>query len=657
MLTVQLVTSDNHISIPNIHVEAVQACHSGLEGSKTDSSLAHLTKGVSNDRGVVDLQVIPDCPIEVFVYLPEGNGSRLIHRTHEALSPSQRERMVVQLSNPDELRFQGKLSDGSTGEPVIGGRIQVCRTESLEDRKSVLQEESRVLTETQSGVEGEFEGCIPPVEDVYLRVIASGYGPAYLKPLAHEHSSGDVQSIVLYRTAAVVVHLTGPGDIQLESCEVIVSAEGSALHHPANVEGLSSGVMYPGMNWVGHIKGDEAIIDDLPSHVPLQLCISMNGKSLLTANVSPSLTPGERRDCNYTLIPCRPILGLAVDQDGKGVGGIELWAERTAADSKTYFSTRDDKRGLVVDRAVTDDGGHFVFTNLPSGRWLIGPAASGNNKGSIASIGVEVQLDDSSASFIVLSVYRNLFIEGTVVDPKGTQVEGSIVEANLRGTRAISKTGPDGRFRVGPLASDEHVILARPSAGFGASDPISVRPGESGIVLSLKQSGVLRGRVIDNLTRKGVQSRIMVGREEYSDATVFHGRMLGTEMDGSFDVDNIELGSYRVCAETPDGYFGFSGRIQVSDSTGNTSVEIPVDQGARIAVDYEGVADKVSIEVVAQAMKIGPDRAVPKHVITELLCPAGAVTVSMRRENKSDVINEIHLELRAGERRQLLIQE
>src|SRR5262249_647304 len=133
-------------------------------------------------------------------------------------------------------------------------------------------------------------------------------------------------------------------------------------------------------------------------------------------------------------------------------------------------------------------------------------------------------------------------IDGIVRDPSGDPVPSAAVSGRtgFGGITEETESGPDGRFRLTRFATGTHVNLFVFAHGYG----FATRPAEaphSGIVVTLKRSGIVRGHVEDAATGSAVTA-FTIGWEAPGTGRRFGGgapRMGDTPFespDGSYEM-------------------------------------------------------------------------------------------------------------------------
>ncbi|MCA9543770.1 MAG: carboxypeptidase regulatory-like domain-containing protein, partial [Myxococcales bacterium] len=133
----------------------------------------------------------------------------------------------------------------------------------------------------------------------------------------------------------------------------------------------------------------------------------------------------------------------------------------------------------------------------------------------------QARVDVAEAGEVVVELPGGAWIEGQVVDGDGDPVPAFSVTASplthmSGGPPAQSFDNGDGRFVLGPLAAGRMQLWAA-AEGYqpGEVTGLTLEPGErrTGVVLTLKRSSVLTGRVTDARTGKPVAGASVIPAE------------------------------------------------------------------------------------------------------------------------------------------------
>ena len=163
-----------------------------------------------------------------------------------------------------------------------------------------------------------------------------------------------------------------------------------------------------------------------------------------------------------------------LDVDEKGLGGVTLaLTDTTLVD---VFSNP-----LVIAKAVTDDNGSYLFTNVPPGTYqvevtdtvgvltslslTVGPDSNSNPTTSFAVVAGDVILDKDFGYFaaglhsisdtVWFDANRNGLLDGAETGIGGVTVN---LLGPLGGVRASTTTAPDGTFSFGDLLDGDYAL-------------------------------------------------------------------------------------------------------------------------------------------------------------------------------------------------------
>ena len=290
------------------------------------------------------------------------------------------------------------------------------------------------------------------------------------------------------------------------------------------------------------------------------------------------------------LAPGAPLHGRAVDETGRPVAEVKVWA---SADLSTPVRRLLSRPPSGDPDAVSDADGRFVITGTGSGdlRRLLLRA-----EGFVPHTLAAVPAGNDEKRPIQAVLRRGLIVDGRVLDDQGQPVADAHVAAEpviavdqptLPGPEAYAsmRTDEQGRFRFATLSPLDYAFSVE-AAGFRASEPqtLDLRAVEgpespSPLVFALERGAVLHGRITND---RG---------EPVADARVLVSRVAGTtDAEGRYRVDGLDPGpqlarivhpAYRA-AERPVEIVGLEPHV--------LDVELPA--GHRIfgrTVDPEGL--------------------------------------------------------------------
>jgi hypothetical protein len=168
----------------------------------------------------------------------------------------------------------------------------------------------------------------------------------------------------------------------------------------------------------------------------------------------------------------------------------------------------------VTTVAQSDEGGRFAL-GLPEGD---GPYTL---KTRHPAEGEATMTIDGPGEYLV-ELPGGGYIEGHVVDAGRDPVQLFAVSAEPRARRMMARPvaqsfdAGDGAFRLGPITAGTYALRAA-AEGFQPGEPVEVEveAGQvrSGVVLVMKASGTLVGRVTDAATRRPIEGALIVPAE------------------------------------------------------------------------------------------------------------------------------------------------
>jgi hypothetical protein len=209
-------------------------------------------------------------------------------------------------------------------------------------------------------------------------------------------------------------------------------------------------------------------------------------------------------------------------------GNVAIGAQVVVSDARSSaqeFSSGQILRGSwflvnAVNSSITDENGEYSIPYLAPGRWIIGvhegtgvlqPWETQAVVVDIAAGSNEVRVDH------LLDVGR--FIKGRVVDSLGKGVEVAQVYARTRdgGDTVRSKCiNSQGEFALGPLSHEDYFVgVFSPFrlTGETAPDPIMVKAGTDGLVITTIPAAGIRIQVVDS-SGAGVPATVTLVRQD-----------------------------------------------------------------------------------------------------------------------------------------------
>jgi RNA polymerase sigma factor (sigma-70 family) len=330
--------------------------------------------------------------------------------------------------------------------------------------------------------------------------------------------------------------------------------------------------------------------------------------------------------------PGAVLSGTVAREDGTAVAGALLRIAVGGVDPGQPIFREKTLDALEADAEVqpVGEGGAFRVAGLPAGKYTLFAAAEGCSPVR----GTEVDLaagEVREGLRIVLGGER--FLAGRVVDEDGSPVPGAritvqdVEEARVGpGGVGAGHTDAEGRFRIPGLTAPRYRVRAQAP---GRPDAVGEgTPGGGEVVLRLRRGLAIGGVVVDAETGKPLAG-IPVGAQ-FLKARSINDREGGnatTGPDGTFRLEGLGAGPYRVVAGDTQGDSPYSPEVLASVEAGTTDLRVALRKGGSIGghvLDESGkpLASRVSVFAtrlspdgkpdygpVQRSVSIGPDGA------------------------------------------------
>lgn len=268
-----------------------------------------------------------------------------------------------------------------------------------------------------------------------------------------------------------------------------------------------------------------------------------------------SLKTGEAiKDVSLVLRKGLEARGRVVDGGGQPVASAEV---RTARREAGVGEGRAAIRLAGMDRekpdAVTGADGSFVLKGLEEGEYTVSVFREGFARKSVPSLEVKAK-EENVWPPITLSA--GLAVAGFVRDAKGDPIGGAqlfSIEPSGGGRPQDSVSEPDGRFRFDGLA-DRPILLNVSAAGYATVQRTLTPPAQE-VIIVLKNSGTLRGRVEDADTKRPITD-FTIGRSAPRGGGAFAFVNMGARGgdrsfqsdDGTFELTDVPAGKWTIRA-------------------------------------------------------------------------------------------------------------
>ena len=427
--------------------------------------------------------------------------------------------------------------------------------------------------ELQTDAQGAFKVTDLPPGEVALAVHLKGYASPQDRQPLHVAVDGEALRVVLHKSGHVMGRVLQDGqpvagagvDVHWQKCAGLLGPL-----PPFDVAELArSGA-----------DGRFLVKDLAPGTLLLTAHVAGLGDS---AAVEVTLGDGEvRRDVVLTL-PARKVAqvpqvevpvqageagvsGQVLTADGQPAVGAVVWISgptlgmQLMSDHEGRFRVDGDAAKLRLSTAIA-----LVATAEPSRQTPIVPGSP-----------------------LVLRLGAGAFVTGRVVDGKGQGVAGALVqveravlpEPQLPGTPdypAMTPTGPDGAFHLGPVRPGSYDLVAQQRGkppGFAKGLALSSGGDLTGVTIVLQDGATLRGRVTsrkDGTPLPDVQ--VMVSEP---DARGRGGHQARTGPDGTYSVTGVALGLHTVTLTKVGFVTESASGVQVA-ATGETTRDLTIE--------------------------------------------------------------------------------
>lgn len=446
------------------------------------------------------------------------------------------------------VALEGSVVD-SAGKPVEGAEIRVNDTgQPVPFRRLEAGGEPVGL----SGLDGFFR-----IEDlragntVDLSVARTGYGPGEAREV--QVPAEQPVRIVLQAVGAVSGRVVDPDG------EPVADASVRVDFRPRTSGGFMAFSGAPQADQTD-AEGSFRITDVMPG--PVGLVAQAPGWQAGTV-ADLDLKPGEeKRGVEIVLSPAAVLEGRVLSPSGRALPGAEVHLPPEGMRRSGYH------------RAGTDGDGRYVLDSLPPGQLTV--EATHPDHGT-ARRQVELRVGDNSLD---ITLEGGSEVSGRVIDETGAPVAGAQV---ILGTPDVfqvlrATTQSDGSFRLAAVADGSYLARAI-KEGFAQAERVPVNVDGSsvpGIELRLSRGGVIVGRItgieLSELSR--VQLLAWGGR-----GLAAGGRV---EPDGSYRIDHVKEGEWRVRAELPGTGLYAEGVARLEPGASEARLDLEMERGLEL---------------------------------------------------------------------------
>jgi protocatechuate 3,4-dioxygenase beta subunit len=590
-----------------------------------------------------------------------------------SLARGERREVRVELPTQNDLTLVGRVIARADRTPVVHARVGTSRAESHttvetdESGRSINRTaRSRTdLGETFTDSDGYFEISLAKWRLPHLRVEAEGYALAIIVPNHGHETRESAQTIELDKSATLRARVIDASGAPMSGVMLLLSTPAYAFQrHDAEDSGDFGYYSLPDEQWNAESKVDgTCTIEKLPPGIPLAVRLKSGAKIVHRIPEPLLFMPAETRDVEWRIGAGCTLSGVAIDQDGHPAVAQEIWLEKQqyAGPRARYFQpyVRDES----VARAKTDAEGRFEFKDVAAGTWWVGPAAfyrSAKSSGdtALAPLADTVEVGTSPSQDIVLHVYRDLFIRGTIVDPNGAPVPRGWIsgapEPQQYGVNTSAEK--DGTFALGPLGPGTFAIRGS-GQPFASSDVVKADAGARDVIIRLRPGSGLRGRLVDAQTGIATTGEIMLKAETPRQGPFGQGLSTHTQEDGTFDIKGLEPGRFGIVARAADGRFGVLSGIDATAAHTVDDLVVSMSPGGTLRLRYDGTKPHISLKITTHDLPISWGESLELEKPLEKRAPQGALVLQVLADDNMSVKRSISVDLAAGETKEVVIHD
>ena len=577
-----------------------------------------MSQSIATDAdGRAEIEVESGCDLQLD--LSDGMGIRAPVEI-PSLAAGARRDILVDIPTEADLLLCGRLVEDETGQMIGNGVVRADEPEPIKHAAAGVApvgDDSNIHTRS----DGSFELRARSWEESFAIVTAGGYARVVFA-LELGHDTPDRALVVRMRRAATL--------------EVLVLERGSAVPNATVELTTSSYQLQQDTNSLHFYFKDDprwskltdangrAGLGDLPPHVPLTLSVSAPGRQPRVEAEPVTLDPGEHRSLTIAVGSGASIVGRIEDTAGRPVSRVEVWRVTAELSMPKLLESYEKPVAAVV----ADEQGRFRFDDVATGLWHVGPRPTERGDGqaadAIAGLAQLVQIDPSSREVVVVvRVDRGLYMKGRVLDPSGAPAVDCDVSAHVDSAWVYvhAQTDASGRFTLGPLPAGSYALEA---GGFGMghhakSESVQAVAGDSAIELRLRSGGEIRGRVVDATGKPRECELILAAEGEKS-------FMMSGTRDGTLQFAGLLPGTYTVSARTGDGQCARRTGLLVRGGETIDGVEIVLEPGARLRVQYDGPERSSTYEVVVGGAVFTAD-GIERGKSVTVIVPAGEIEI------------------------------
>jgi protocatechuate 3,4-dioxygenase beta subunit len=280
--------------------------------------------------------------------------------------------------------------------------------------------------------------------------------------------------------------------------------------------------------------------------------------------------------------------GRVVDVAGQPVAGAEIRLSQAERGGSRFMFQMAGMNREKPDASSGPDGS-FRVAGLEAGEYALAVSKDGYATKRIPSVTVQAPGPNEWTAVVLAA---GVPIVGLVRNSKGEAIVGADVFAfggEAGGTRS-STTDPEGRFRLEGFSADRPMMMTIVADGYSALQR-RVTPSPEELLLVLKTSGTIRGRVEDTATNRPITDFTATYTEARGGfAGGMRMVMAGGETqktfqspDGSFELADVPPGKWIIRASSPAYRPADVSGIELAEGETKEGIVISLKKGAVVS--------------------------------------------------------------------------
>ena len=486
---------------------------------------------------------------------------------------------------PGGLKVKGKVLDKETEQPVEGAEVVLIKQRRNNPPKQQME---RAVTDE----DGLF--TIHRVAAGIFRLEAKADGYVDFRPFRDDgqHSLRNIQVNEITQNKEHIIrmepagsaefHVVDSGQRPVVNTLVQINKDADLLNNAGNCTTNRSGV---------------AVTDKLPN-VPL---IAVVKHKELGKGYSSVFKPGSKENpaiVKITIAKGASVSGHVTGMDGQPIPEKTIFAE--------YLSFENWSRP-PQESATTDENGEYSIEDLVPGAYRISLSNDSWQLKPLQSHEIELKAGDARTDVNFSLLGRTKELRGKVVSRKNEPLEGIFVHAvvyskdgGISGSGS-AQTDENGEFHVlAALIGNE--VQYQLQGGKGYAHTIKRAPmDEDYVIITMKYTGSISGMVLNPEGQPAAGASVCPIRLYSSDDYINTYKTIVTDVDGSFQFDDLDPMDYRICAQAPGYTRKKSEKITLHEEESVESVVIKLETGMEVT---GAVVDPAGAPVPSAAVSI-----------------------------------------------------